>query len=233
MFPSENSDELKFPIASKSFDAASVCSPFQKVMWIDDVQELQKSFKKFTERIYNATSKSNPPETPVSLNRVSRFHDSILSTSPYDRISQSGGFGHSKRKTAISQNMIDNDEHGSLDPDYGVDGPPLNGGRNKEGEYRRRGCQPLWIGMTKRPHCKPSAANEEVCKVTKSYVIAMIFSGAAGNENTAWLKPKEMWISDAMKRAWEIMSTRLGRNTGRIDHDAAAEPPPEEARLVG
>lgn len=78
----------------------------------------------------------------------------------------------------------------------------------------------------------PSAANEEVYKVTKSYLIAMIFSGAAGDENTAWLKSKEMWVSDAMKRAWEIMSTRVGRNTGRIDYDAAAEPPPQEARLV-
>lgn len=103
---------------------------------------------------------------------------------------------------------------------------------NDDGERRRSGCQPLWTGTTRCPPRKPGTANDAVFQVTKAYFVAMIYSGAAGNGNTAWLVSKEMWVSNLIDRAWKIMATRMGRNTGRKDHDAAAEPPREEARLL-
>lgn len=225
---------LKDLTTSQSFDAASVCRPFQMVMWIDHVQELQRSFEKFSKQVNNAQNESNPSVIPSSsLDGISRFNKPMPSSSPYDQFPQLGGFNRSICTTAALRNMIDKGEHDLLDSDYDMDGPSLNTGCDDDGERRRSSCQPLWTGTTRCPPRKPSAANNEVFQVTKQYFVAMIFSGAAGNENTAWLVPKEMWVSNSLDRAWKIMATRMGRNTGRKNHDAAAKPPREEARLVG
>lgn len=222
-------DELKPSTDSQSYIKVTICSSFRMVMWIDHLQEPQTIVDNSGEQSW---------ATPDSLDDESRSNASLPSSSPSNRSSQSDGSRRSRSKRNRSQIIIDHDENVSLDPDSGVDGPSLSidfdgDGSNEDGEHRHGSDQLLWNGVLRRQVCRSSVAHKNVLTMTKPYLLAMIYGGPAGSENTAWLGNRKPWLENRMKRAWKTMATHIGRAAGTSDHDVAAEPTPEEARHVG
>ena len=196
------------------------------VMWIDHLQEPQTIVDNSGEQRWS------------SLDDESLSNASLPSSSPSNRTSQSDGSRHSRSKRNRSQIIIAHDENVSVDPDSGVNGPSLyfdsdEDGSNEDDERTNGSDQFLWNGVRRWQVCKSSAAHKKVLTVTKPYLLAMIYGGSAGSENTAWVLNRKPWLENTMKRAWKAMATHIGRTAGTSDHDVAAEPTPEEARRVG
>lgn len=193
--------------------------------------------KKLGKQLSPAENKSKSSATPGSSSHgESPFHESIPASFRYHRISKSGGSSHSLRKTARSQNIIDDEEEDDdfLAPDSGVNGPSLDADSDENNVRSRDDYhQFLWTGISRGTGCNSSAAHWDMLRATKPYLLAIIFGGAAGSGNIAWLEPRKIWLSNTMKQAWKTVATHMGRTEGKKIHDVAAEPTPAEARIVG
>ena len=77
-----------------------------------------------------------------------------------------------------------------------------------------------------------STAHEDIVKVTKTYLIALIISGKAGIKATAWPEQKKMWLNNMMKKAWTKMAIQMGSKKGRKDCDVKDTPTSEEVCKV-
>lgn len=192
--------------------------------------------QKSAKRMSTAENKSKSSATTGSSSHgESRLNESVPSSSHYNRIAKSDGSSHSLHKTARSQIIIDDDgEDDFFVPDSGVNGPPLDAGSDENNEHRRDDYYEfLWTGISRGTGCNSSAAHWDMLRATKPYLLAIIFGGAAGSGNIAWLEPRKIWLSNTMKQAWKTMATHMGRTVGKTIHDVAAEPTPAEARIVG
>ena len=201
-------------------------------MWTDHAQE-PEIIENSGLQMNKAQTKAIPLVTPShSFDGNSRLNDPLPS-SPYDQLLQSSGFSPSRRRALKLENTIDNDETVSPDPDSILNGPSLHAGSDEDGDGSPGGDRFLWTGARRNGPAKSSVAHDNVLRATRRYMLALIYSGAAGTENTAWLQPKRLLVNDTMKRAWETMAKLMGRTAGRRDEDVGAEPTREEARKVG
>lgn len=193
-------DESENLTDSQSSVRSSVRSLFQSTILVNNnAQKPQTIVKKSSNSLNNTRNKFISSVIPGF---PSDADSSILSSSD-GGISRSGGSSRSRRKTARSQNIIDDDEYVLFDSDSDVNVPSLNAGFNQDRERRRgRGAgQLLWARAPRRQPYTSSAANDKVCKATRLYLLSMIFGSATGSQNTAWPEKDKLRLNDTIKLA--------------------------------
>jgi hypothetical protein len=91
----------------------------------------------------------------------------------------------------------------------------------------------LWDGVSRRDSSQVSSERHEpIVRACEIYLKALILSGQAGCELTAWPEIYRVWFSRTMGRAWVSMTKTMGTTPGRRDIGVDSRPTAFEARKV-